>query len=58
MDTSSFQGHSVHSAASSAPEKLGISSAEITKVADWSRESTFVNFYHEPTEDTSFERTV
>ena len=55
VDTASFQGHS---AASSAAKKLGVSSAEIMKVADWSRESTFVKFYHKPTEDTSFGRTV
>ena len=58
VDTASFQGHSVRSAASSAAKKLGVSSAKIMKVADWSRESTFVKFYHKPTEDTSFERTV
>ena len=29
-------------------EKQGVSSAEITKVADWSRESTFIKFYHSP----------
>ena len=42
IDTASFQGHSVHSAASSTAKKLGVSSAEIMKVADWSRESTFI----------------
>ena len=45
MDTASFQGHSVRSAASSSTKKLGVSSAEIMKVADWSRESTFIKFY-------------
>ena len=45
MDTASFQGNSVRSAASSVAKKLGVSSAEIMKVADWSRESTFVKFY-------------
>ena len=58
MDTASFQAHSVHSAASSTAKKLGVSSAEIMKVADWSRESTFVKFYYKPTEDTSFGKMV
>ena len=56
VDTNSFQGHSVRCAASHAAKKLGISSD--MKVADWSRESTFIKFYHKPTEDTSFGRTV
>ena len=43
------------SAASSAAKKLGVSSAEIMKVAGWSRESTFVKFYHTPTGDTFLE---
>ena len=58
VDTASFQGHSVRSPASSTAKKLGVSSTEIMKVADWSRESTFLKFYHKPTEDTSFGRTV
>ena len=58
VDTALFQGHSVRSAASSAAKKLGVSSTEIMKVADWSRESTFLKFCHKPTEDTSFGRTV
>ena len=58
IDTALFQGHSVRSAAASAGKKLGVSSAEIMKVADWSRESTFLKFYYKPTEDTSFGRTV
>ena len=58
MDTASYQGHSVCSAASSTAKKLGVSSAEIMKVADCSKESTFIKFYHKPTEDTSFGRKV
>ena len=58
VDTASFQGHSVRSAAASTTKKLGVSSTEIMKVADWSRESTFLKFYYKPTEHTSFGRTV
>ena len=58
MDTASFQGHSVRSVASSSTKKLGVSSAEIMKAEDWSRESTNIKFYHKPTEDTSFGRTI
>ena len=58
VDAASFQGHSVHSAASSAAKKLGVSSAEIMMVADWSRESSIVKFYHKPTKDTPFGKMV
>ena len=58
VDTASSQGHSVRSAAFPASKKLGVSSAEIMKVADWSRESTFIKFYQKPTESTSFGRTI
>ena len=39
MDTASFQVYSVCPAASSAAKKLDVSSAEIMKVADWSRDN-------------------
>ena len=58
MDTASFQGHSVHSTAYSAAKKLDVSSAEIVKVADWSRESTFIKFYHKPTNRTVLPKEV
>ena len=38
VGTASFQGNPVRSATSSVAKKLGVSSAEIMKVADWSRE--------------------
>ena len=50
VDTASFQSHSVRSAACSAAKKLGVSSAEIIKVAYWSTESTCVKFCHKPTD--------
>ena len=58
VDTALFQGHSIRSAAASTAKKLGVSSTEIMKVADWSRESTFLKFCYKPTEDTFFGRTV
>ena len=54
-DTALFQGHSVCSAAASTAKKLGVSSAKIMKVADWSRESMFLKFYYKPTKDTFLE---
>ncbi len=43
-----FKAHSTR-AASTADK--GVSSQDILKMADWSRESTFARFYHKPTID-------
>ena len=58
VDTALFQRHSVRSAAASTAKKLDVSSTEIMKAADWSRESMFLKFYYKPTEDTCFGRMV
>ena len=48
IDTSTFGSHSTRSASISAAQKLGASVSDILKVADWSREATFIKFYHKP----------
>ena len=48
IDTSTFGSHSTRSASTSAAQKLGVSVSDILKVADWSREATFIKFYHKP----------
>ena len=48
IDTSTFGSLSTRSASTSAAQKLGVSVSDILKVADWSREATFIKFYHKP----------
>ena len=48
IDTSTFGPLSIRSASTSAAQKLGVSVFDILKVADWSREATFIKFYHKP----------
>ena len=50
INTSTFGSHSTRSASTSAAaaQKLGVSVSDILKVADWSREATFIKFYHKP----------
>ena len=48
IDTSTFGSHSTRSASISAAQKLGASVSDILKVADWSREATFIKFYQKP----------
>ena len=57
IDVSIFKAHSTRAASTSAAADRGVSSNDILKMADWSRESTFARFYHKPIidEGTSFE---
>ena len=48
IDVSIYKGHSTRSAAASAAKRKGVSTSDILKVADWSRETTFTRFYYRP----------
>ena len=48
VDTDKFSAHSTRAAASSSAKAAGLSTAEIMKMAGWSRQSTFEKFYHKP----------
>ena len=46
IDVSIYKGYSTRSAAASAAKLKGVSTSDILKVADWSREITFTRFYY------------
>ena len=48
VDTEMFKAHSTRAAASSTAKNAGASTADILKMAGWSRSSTFERFYHKP----------
>ena len=48
IDVYIYRGHSTRSAAASAAKLKGVSTSDILKVADWSRETTFTRFYYRP----------
>jgi hypothetical protein len=48
IDTDAFKAHSTRSAASSAAKSAGMTTADLLKLAGWSRTSTFERFYHKP----------
>ena len=48
VDTEIFKAHSTRAAASSTAKCAGASTADILKMAGWSRSSTFERFYHKP----------
>lgn len=45
IDITQFKAHSTRAASTSAARKLGVSTADILRSANWSRESTFERFY-------------
>ena len=49
IDTDSFSAHSTRAAATSAAKRKGLATADILKMAGWSRVSTFERFYFKPT---------
>ena len=51
IDTDTFKAHSTRSAASSAAKYAGMSTADLLKLAGWTRTSTFEHFYHKPIMD-------
>ena len=48
LDVSIYKGHSTRSAAASVAKLKGVSTSDILKVADWSRETTFTRCYYRP----------
>ena len=48
VDTSTFKAHSVRGASASAAASGGLHITDVLKTADWSRESTFKQFYYRP----------
>ena len=48
IDVSIYKGHSTRSAADSAAKLKGVSTSDILKAADWSRETTFTRFCNHP----------
>ena len=60
MDTSTFKAHSVRGASASAAVSGGLHITDVLKTADWSRESTFKQFYYRPvaTAEKEFANTV
>jgi hypothetical protein len=51
--TDKFSAHSTRAAASSSAKAAGLSTADIMKMAGWSRQSTFEKFYHKPIMSTN-----
>ena len=45
IDVSIYKGHLTRSATASAAKLKGVSTSDILKLADWSRETTFTRFY-------------
>ena len=51
MDVSIYKGRSTRSAVASAAKLKGVSTSDILKVEQWSRETTFTRFYCRPLDD-------
>ena len=58
VDTNIFKAHSTRTASTSAAKARGVSTADIMKAADWSRESTFTRFYYKPVNSGMFGATI
>ena len=58
IDTSIFKSHSTRGASASAAARMGITTNEILKAADWNSESVFQKFYYKPSEESSFGKSV
>ena len=48
-----FSAHSIRGAAATAASMQGMSVSDILKIADWSSDNVFKNFYYRPTEQGS-----
>ena len=48
-----YKEHSTRSAAASAAKLKGVTTSDILKVADWSRETTFTRFYYRPLDNVA-----
>ena len=49
-----FTAHLTRGASTSAAARARVALSDIVEVADWSRESTFIKFYHRPTQKSAF----
>ena len=58
IDVSMFSAHSTRGAATSKAKRMGVSTTDILKTADWSSVSTFRRFYHRPINCNEFGRKV
>ena len=58
IDTALFSVHSTTGASSCASAKVGITTNDILKAADWSSESVFQKFYYKPSDNLSYGRAV
>ena len=57
-DTDQLKAHSTRAAAASATKAAEVSLKDIKSMADWSRESTFIQFYHKPVVQSDFGQAV
>ena len=53
IDVSIYKGHSTRSDAASAAKLKGVTTSDILKVADWSRETTFTRSYYLPLDNVA-----
>ena len=58
IDASTFSGHSVRGASTSAAAGAGVTTNDILKAADWSSDFVFRRFYYRPVNDPAFGRSV
>ena len=54
IDTAIFSTHSTTGESSCAAAKVGITTNDILKAADWSSESVFQKFYNKPSDNPSY----
>ena len=58
VDTNIFKAHSTRTASTSAAKARGVSTVDIMKAANWTRESTFTRFYYKPVNIGVFGNTI
>ena len=58
IDTEMFKAHSVRGASSSAALRNDVHISDILQTADWSKDSTFKQFYHRPVADDGYASAV
>ena len=58
VDTNIFKAHSTRTASMSAAKARGVSTVDIMKAANWTRESTFTRFYYKPVNIGVFGNTI
>ena len=58
IDINTFATHSTKGASILAGADSGITTSDILKAADWSAELVFRTFYHQPTHDALYGRTM